>query len=90
MEISLPPSSHLIVRDCGWTYTHSRETITAYCKVHMSSSRPLKVCILAAGYGTRLERDIREDETGRFNSLIGLVLTPNGSTHAFHHAHSQS
>jgi NDP-sugar pyrophosphorylase family protein len=38
-----------------------------------SSSRPsLKVCILAAGYGTRLERDIRNDEQGRFKELIGV------------------
>jgi len=40
-----------------------------------SARRPLpriKVCILAAGYGTRLERDIREDSSGAFNHLIGV------------------
>ena len=32
----------------------------------------MKVLILAAGYGTRLERDLRQDLTGEYKHLIGV------------------
>ncbi|XP_058888159.1 uncharacterized protein zgc:136439 isoform X2 [Acipenser ruthenus] len=32
----------------------------------------MKAVILAAGYGTRLQRDLQNDPTGRFKSLIGI------------------
>lgn len=34
--------------------------------------RVRKVLILAAGYGSRLERDIREDSSGKFSHLVGV------------------
>lgn len=33
----------------------------------------VKALVLAAGYGTRLERDIKEDQSGNYKHLIGLV-----------------
>lgn len=32
----------------------------------------MKALVLAAGYGTRLEKDIRSDTSGRFAHLLGL------------------
>lgn len=42
---------------------------------------PMKVLVLAAGYGTRLEQGIRDDTTGKFSHLIGVPkpLVPLGS-----------
>jgi len=40
----------------------------------------MKVVILAAGYGTRLQRDIENDTTGNFKHLDGIAkpLLPVG------------
>lgn len=32
----------------------------------------MKVLILAAGYGTRLERDLKADNSGKYEHLIGV------------------
>jgi len=38
--------------------------------------------VLAAGYGTRLERDLREDKSGKFRHLVGVpkALIPVAGT----------
>lgn len=40
----------------------------------------MKAVILAAGYGTRLQRDIEKDQSGRFGHLQGVAkpLLPAG------------
>lgn len=40
----------------------------------------MKAVILAAGYGTRLQRDVGNDTTGRFKHLLGIAkpLLPVG------------
>lgn len=47
----------------------------------------LKVVILAAGYGTRLEHDLRADPSGRFTRLLGLPkpLVPVGGVPLISH-----
>lgn len=41
----------------------------------------MKAVILAAGYGTRLQRDVAADRSGRFAHLVGLAkpLLPVGN-----------
>ncbi len=43
----------------------------------------MRALVLAAGYGTRLEKDLRSDSSGRFSHLLGLPkpLLPIGSLH---------
>jgi choline kinase len=51
------------------------------------SKSSFSAVILAAGYGTRLDRDVREDASGAHTSLIGLskALVPVGGTTVLGH-----
>jgi NDP-sugar pyrophosphorylase family protein len=47
----------------------------------------MSAVVLAAGYGTRLDRDVREDSSGAHVNLIGLskALVPIGGTTVLQH-----
>jgi len=51
----------------SWKLFSSRPTLTSN-----TLCEPMKALLLCAGYGTRLDKDLREDTTGLYSHLIGV------------------